>query len=139
MFLLALIISAWMIPELRLLHIFQALPYLAMMVLTRKKSPWGFGLAVFMAATWNGISLFVSRLMQAGAAQLLHFVRTGRANQPDTLVVLFGGLAHFLLIAAALVGFLYLRPGLKQWAQFFGGGFLGVGYFALIVATMAPH
>ncbi len=46
LFILALALSATLIPQLRLLHILQALIYLAVIVLTRRNSPWGFGAGV---------------------------------------------------------------------------------------------
>ncbi len=60
-------------------------------------------------------------------------------DRPDTLAVLLGGLAHFLLIVACIAAFLQLRPGRKQWAQFFAGGLLAMASFALIIVSTAPH
>lgn len=139
LFLLALIVSAVFVPQLRVLHFLQALIYVAILVLTRKDSPWGFGLAVLVAVVWNALSLFVTHLFQAGAGQLWSLLRTGHVSRPDTLMVMVGGLGHFLLILACLVAFFQLRPGRKAWAQFFAGGFLGVAYLRLIVALAAPH
>jgi hypothetical protein len=42
-FILALTVSAYLVPQLRILHFFQALIYVAVIVLTRRNSPWGFG------------------------------------------------------------------------------------------------
>jgi hypothetical protein len=55
------------------------------------------------------------------------------------MLVMVGGVAHFLLIIACMVGFLQLRPRRKQWRKFFGGGFLALGYFALIIAIARPR
>jgi len=138
-FVLALTLSAVVIPQLRLLHLFQALIYVAVIELTRRNSPWGFGIGVIIPAAWNCLSLFVTHLIQAGAGELLSLARTGHVSRPDTLMVLIGGVAHFLLIIACMAGFLELRPGAKQWGQFFAGGLLALAYFALIVVTTAPH
>lgn len=88
---------------------------------------------------WNCLSLFVTHLFQKGAVQLWSLVRTEHLSQPDALMVMVGGVAHFLLIAACLAGFLQLRPHAKQWGQFFGGGILALAYFALIIAIAAPR
>ena len=138
-FLLALTLSAVLIPQLRLLHLFQALIYVAIIVLTRRNSPWGFGIGVIIPAAWNCLSLFVTHLIQAGAGQLWSLVHTGHLSRPDALMVLVGGVAHFLLIVACMAGFLELRPGGKQWWQFFAGGLLASAYFAMIVVTVAPR
>jgi hypothetical protein len=49
-----------------------------------------------------------------------------------------GGLAHFLLIIACMAGFIQVRPRMKQWGQFLGGGILALAYFALIIAIAGP-
>jgi hypothetical protein len=140
-FLLALIASAVIIPQLRLLHFFQALIYLAVIALTRRNrtSAWGFGVGVIIPVLWNALSLFITHLFQAGAGQLWSLLRSGRLTRPDTLMVFVGGVAHFLLIVACMAGFLQLRPAKKHWLQFFGGGLLAFAYFALIIATVAPR
>jgi len=139
LFLFALIVSAVFIPQLRLLHLFQGLIYVAVLVLTRRNSAWGFGVGVIIPVLWNVLNLFVTHLFQAGAGQFWSLVRTGHVSRPDTLMVMVGGVAHFLLIVACMAGFLQLRPGRKQWGQLFGGGLLALAYFILIVATMAPR
>jgi hypothetical protein len=139
LFILALALSAALIPQLRLLHLLQALIYIAVIVLTRRNSPWGFGAGVIVPIAWNCLGLFITHLIQAGAGQLWLLVRTDHVDRPDTLAVLLGGLAHFLLIVACIAGFLELRPARKQWAQFFAGGLLAMAYFALIILTTAPR
>jgi len=139
LFMLALAISAVLIPQLRLLHLLQALIYIAIIGLTRRNNPWGFGAGVVVPTAWNCLGLFITHLIQAGAGQLWILLRTGHVSRPDTLAVLLGGIAHFLLIIACIAGFLQLRPGRKQWAQFLAGGLLAMAYFALIIVTTAPH
>src|SRR4029077_13496977 len=69
-FLLALAVSAAIVPQLRLLHAFQALIYLVVIFLTRRNSAWGFGAGVIIATAWNILNLFVTHLLYAGAGQL---------------------------------------------------------------------
>ncbi len=128
-----------MIPQLRLLHLLQALIYVAIVILTRRNSPWGFGAGVIVPTAWNCLGLFITHLIQAGAGQLWLLLRTGHVTRPDTLAVLLGSIAHFLLITACIAGFVQLRPGKKHWLQFFGGGLLAMAYFALIIFTTAPR
>lgn len=139
LFILALALSAVVVPQLRLLHLFQALIYVAVIVLTRRNSAWGFGVGVIIPVLWNSLNLFVTHLFQAGVGVFLSFLRTGHVSRPDTLMVPVGGLAHCLLIVACMAGFLQLRPGMKQWGQFFAGGLLAFAYLGLIVVTTAPH
>jgi len=147
-FIFALAVSAFFVPQLRLLHVFQALIYVAVIVLTRRNSPWGFGIGVIIPTAWNCLNLFVTHLFQKGAVQFWSLVRTGQfwfllrtghVSRPETMMVMVGGVAHFLLIVACVAGFLQLRPRGKQWGQFFGGGVLASAYFALIIAIAAPR
>jgi hypothetical protein len=139
LYILALALSAVVVPQLRLLHVFQALIYVAVVELTRRNSAWGFGVGVVIPTLWNAFNLLVTHLFQAGAVEFWSLLATGQVSRPDTLMVLVGGLAHVLLIIACMTGFLQLHPSRKHWWQFFTGGLLAVFYFALIVATMAPH
>jgi hypothetical protein len=66
LFILALALSAVIVPQLRLLHLFQALIYVAVIVLTRRNSPWGFGVGVIIPTAWNCLNLFVTHLFQKG-------------------------------------------------------------------------
>jgi hypothetical protein len=135
----ALTLSAVLIPQLRLLHLFQALIYVAVIVLTRRNSAWGLGAGVIIAVLWNGLNLFVTHLFWEGAGQLWSLLRTGHVSRPDALLVLVGGAAHFLLIIVCMAGFLELRPTRKHWVQFFAGGLLAFAYMVLIVVTTAPR
>jgi hypothetical protein len=139
LFNLALTLSAIFVPQLRLLHLFQSLIYVAVVVLARRNSAWGFGAGAIIAIFWNGLNLFVTHLFQAGAGQFSSLLRTGHVSRPDSLMVLVEGVAHALLIMACTAGFLQLRPGLKQWGQFLAGGVLALAYLMLIVVTTAPH
>jgi len=139
LFISALTISAVVVPRLRLLHLFQALIYVAVIALARRSSGWGFGAGVTIAVAWNTLNLFVTHLFQAGAHQLWSLLSTGHVQRVDTMAVFLGGVAHFVLIVACLAAFLQLAPGRKQWAQFVAGGVLALAYFALIAITMAPR
>ena len=92
-----------------------------------------------MAVAWNGLNLFVTHLMQAGASEFWTLLRTGHTGRLDTVMVLVGGIAHFLLIIACLAAFFHRRPGKKQWGEFAVGGVLVLVYLALIVVLAAPR
>ena len=48
LFLLALGLSVVIVPQLLYLHLLQALIYLAVLVLTQRNSPWGYGIGVIV-------------------------------------------------------------------------------------------
>jgi hypothetical protein len=65
LFIFALSLSAVFDPRIRLLHVLQALIYIAVIVLTRKTSAWGFGAGCVIALFWNYINLFVTSLRRS--------------------------------------------------------------------------
>jgi hypothetical protein len=139
LFLVALTVSAILIPELRLLHLLQALIYVVLVFLTKRDSPWGYGAGVVIAIAWNSMSIFITHLFQVGIAQVQDFVRSGHVSRPDSLMVMVGGIGHFILIVACVMGFLRLRPTKREWLQFVAGGFLVLAYMALIIFLAAPR
>jgi hypothetical protein len=137
-FVFGLVVSAVFAPEWRLLHALQALIYVAVVVLTRRKSAYGFGAGVAVAVFWNSIGIFAATFFLDGVQDLWAAIRTGSAPRPDLLLQLlaFGG--HLLIIVACLVGFFRTRPGIRRWGQFVAGGVLAIGYFAAIVFAAGP-
>jgi hypothetical protein len=135
----ALLVSAIVIPELRLLHSFQALIYIAVIVLARRNSPWGYGAGFAIAIVWDGMNLFVTHLIQAGAVAVWLSLRTGHVQQLVPMMVTLGGIGHCILIAAALFALVRHNSETGKWWKFAGGGFLSIAYFALIVAFARPH
>jgi hypothetical protein len=135
----ALAVSAFLAPRLRLLHALQSLIYVAVVALARRNSAWGFGIGAIMAAAWNCLNLFVTHLIQTGMALLVSFIRTGHLGQPVTIMVAIGGIGHFLLLIACMIEVLELRPGVRQWGQFFAGGLLSIAYLALAVMITTGH
>jgi hypothetical protein len=139
LFLVALLVSAIVIPELRLLHSFQALIYIAVIVLVRRNSPWGYGAGFAIAIVWNGMNLFLTHLIQVGADAAWSSLRTGHLHDLVPMMVTLGGVGHFILIAAALFAIVRHNTEARKWWKFAGGGFLSIAYFALIVAFARPH
>lgn len=109
-------------PRIRLLHVLQALIYIAVIVLTRKTSPWGFGAGCIISLFWNYINLFVTTFSRAGLQQLSSLLQTGQLRRPNVFIAVIAVVGHFLLIIACLAGFLRTRPGSRAWGQLMVGG-----------------
>ena len=137
LFLIALAVSAWAVPQLRLLHLLQGLIYVAVIVLAYRESPSGFGAGATIAVVWNSLNLFVTHLMQAGAVAFWWFLRTGQVRRLDTMMVMLGGIGHFVLIAASLKALIESRAD-RKWRKFLAGGVATLAYFAAIVAIARP-
>lgn len=139
LFLVALSVSAWSMPQLRLLHVLQALIYVVIVVLAYRDSPWGFGAGATMAVAWNSLNLFVTHLMEVGAVAFWHLLRTGRVRALVPMMVALGGVAHFILLAACLAAVLQQRPERNKWWKFAGGGIIAMAYLVLIVVIANPR
>ena len=134
-FIFALLLSAVFDPRIRLLHVLQALIYLAVIVLTRRNSAWGFGAGCIISAFWNYTNLFVTTFIRNGAEQFLVLFHTGHLPRPDLAIALVAALGHFMLIIGCLAGFLRLHPRLMDWLKFVAAGALAIAYFLLIIVT----
>lgn len=139
LFIIALIGSAVAVPQLLLLHVFQALIYVAVILFARRNHASGFGAGFTIAVAWNSLQLFITHLTQAGAHVLWTLLTTGRLSRPETLMVFIGSIAHFVLIVACIAAFRQLRPGKKEWWQFLAGCLLVLAYFGAIVAILRPR
>jgi len=137
-FILALAMSAFFEPQWRVLHVFQALIYVAVIVLTRRGSAWGFGAGVFIAVFWNVLLLFRSPFGPEAVRVIETLLRTGQPPDPGILIQLFAVFGHCLIIVGCLAGFLRTRPGARQWNQFVVGGVLTIGYLLVMAFTVGP-
>jgi hypothetical protein len=139
LFLFALLVAAVFDPTIRVLHALEALIYIAVIVLTRSKSAWGFGAGCIIAASWNYLNLFVTTFMKSGLHELSALIQSGQQRRPDLLIALVAGGGHFLLIIACLAGFLRTRPNIREWSKFVAGGCLAVGFLAASIVTTGPQ
>jgi drug/metabolite transporter (DMT)-like permease len=138
LFLMALLGSALAIPGLRILHSLQALIYIAVIVLARRDSLWGYGAGFAIAIVWDGVEL-VAHVMQRDAVAVWSSLRIGHVPPLVPMTVVLGGAAHFILIVAALFALIGHKTEARKWWKFAGGGVLSIAYFALIVAFARPH
>src|SRR5258708_9299834 len=124
MFVVALAASVFFDPSIWVLHAFQALIYIAVMVLAQRESPLGFGAGFAIALLWNGATLFATGFIAAALHTLHTVLSTGHILRPVLLLVLVGAAWHFLMIAGCLASFFRSSSGRRQWARFLGGGSL---------------
>jgi hypothetical protein len=139
LFVVALAVSALVVPQLWHLHLLQALIYVAVILLARHNSAWGLGAGVTIAVFWNSFNLFATHLMQAGALALWYFLHTGQVRRLETMMVMFGGIAHCILIVACLAALRDCGTANRKWWKFIGGGVVALAYFAAIVAIARPR
>jgi hypothetical protein len=131
-FIFALFVSAAFQPSLRWLHALQALIYVAIILLSRQNSAWGFGAGVFIGAFWNFIFL------RGASHDIWALLREG-IFRADVALQLAAATAQFLLIAACFTGIWRMRRDLTVWVSSLAGGVLAVGYLVVLMATLRPQ
>jgi hypothetical protein len=114
-FVLGLTVSAIFAREWRVLHFFQALIYVAIVVLTWRKRPVGFGAGLGVGLFWD--VLFVKVAGHDVVQELASFFRTGQAPHASLLLSLFAALGHLLIIIACVMGLIRLRPAARPWME----------------------
>jgi len=139
LFLVALGVSAAAVPQLRLLHILQALIYGAIVILARRNNVFALGAGFTIAVVWNCLEFFGPRLIQAGTVLLWTFLHTGQVRHVDTMMVPLAAIGHLILIFACLTALFNQTTSKRKWWKFLVGGVMVLGYFALIVAIALPR
>jgi hypothetical protein len=138
MFVFGLAVSAAFAAEWRVLHFFQALIYVALVMLARRNSPRGFGIGLFVAGFWNALSLFTTTATRDGIVELARAMSTGKVERPDLLLNLFAFAGHTLIMIGCVIGFLRLRPGRREWSELVIAGLAGFAYLLAIVFAFGP-
>jgi hypothetical protein len=146
LFLVALLVSALAVPQLRLLHLLQSLIYIAVVIFARRNSPYApyaLGAGFTIAVAWNTLEFFVAHMMQAGVALFWSFLHTGlhtgQVQHLETMMVPVGGIGHLILIVACLWALFQQKTDDKKWRKFLAGGVLALAYFAAIIAIARPR
>jgi hypothetical protein len=132
MFVVALAASVFFDPSIWVLHAFQALIYIAVMVLAQRESSLGFGAGFALALLWNGANLFATGFITAAIHTLHTTLSTGHIVRPVLLLVLVGAAGHFLMIAGCLTCVFRSSSRRHKWARFLGGAILGILALVLI-------
>jgi hypothetical protein len=139
-FIAILELTGWMEPRIRVLHLVQALIYVAVMVLAARRSVVGYGAGIGIASFWNAANFFVTPFFRRGWEALVELVRTGSTKHPDMLVAPVAGLAHFVLIAACLAAYgLRTRKRSADTLALLSGGIGAVVTFYWILRAWGPQ
>lgn len=138
LFVFGLAVSAAFAPEWRVLHVFQALIYVALIALARRRSAWGFGAGLFIALFWNSLGIVATTATRDGMNEVVNIIRTGHVQRPDLLLTLLATLGHVLIIIGCVIGMMRLQPKPREWGQFVAGGVIGLAYLLAIVFAFGP-
>ncbi|HEY3950272.1 hypothetical protein [Phenylobacterium sp.] len=139
-FILVLAVSAAFDRTIIVLHIFQALMYLAVIALVSRRNRWGYFLAVAIAGFWNYTNLFVTNFFVSGLRALEHLLTTGQLVHADQLVAVAAVFFHLVMIAAGVARIVQTsRKALADLGVFLFALVASTAYFAACMALFQPR
>jgi hypothetical protein len=139
-FIVILALAAVFDPSIRVLHVLEAFIYIAVMVLAGRRSAWGYGAGFTFAAFWNWMNLVHTTFIKNGVQELMRWTRTGQLRRPDLFIALPAATAHFVLIAACVAGYFFVRQRtVREAMKFWAAGLLAVAYFVVIIILTGPQ
>lgn len=139
-FVVILAVATYWDPSIRVLHVFESLPYLLAAGLCLRRNTFGYALAFVGGAFWLWMAGFQSTFIRNGFERLEMLLRTGSVDRPDILIAVPAALATAGLALCSVVG--YARLPKKSWRDVvaLGAAVLVVPAFFLgIFAAFAPQ
>ena len=131
-FILVLAVSAYWEADIRWLHFFQAWMYIATIVLSFRRSRWGYFIGISAAGLWEYINVFATTFLFNGLQKLSESIHSGHLERPDLIIAIPAWVSNFLVVVGCVWGYLRLRE--KGWidaAKLLLTFALTTGFFAL--------
>ena len=141
LFVVALIGSALILPELRLLHVLQAFIYVAIVILAAKQQHVGYRRGHRDRRLLERTQSLRDSQHAEGGGRVLVVAADGpdRGVSGIPMLVLLGGIGHLLIIAGCLAIAFDRRITDKKLWKMVAGGVVALAYFALIVIVARPR
>jgi hypothetical protein len=133
-------ISAYWDRTIRVLHVFESLPYIVAAVLCLRQHKFGYMLGAASGALWLWTAGGLTTFVRNGFERVAMLLRTGHVDRLDILIAAPAAAVTAGLLLFSLWG--YSRTRNKSWSDM--GGFVvatGVvaGFFVAIFAAFAPQ
>lgn len=139
-FVAVLALAAYWDPRIRVLHVFESLPYLLAAVLCLRRRTFGYALGFVGGVFWLWTAGFLSTFIRNGFERLEMLFRTGAVDRPDVLIAVPAAMATAGLALCCVLG--YARLPNKSWrdAAVLGAAVLVIPAFFLgIFAAFMPQ
>jgi len=140
LFVIVLIVSAWFDRSIRVLHAFEALPFLVSPWLCHRRPKLGYMLAFVCGAFWIWTAGFLTTFIRNGFERVIIFIQAGTVDRPDILLAVPGFIGTFGLVVFSLIGYWKLdnkdRKDFLILIVMFAAVFL---FFVLIFALFMPQ
>ncbi len=139
-FILALAVSAYWEADIRWLHFFQAWIYVATIVLSFRRSRWGYFIGISAAGLWDYTNIFATTFLYNGLQRLEEWIHTGHLQRPDLLIAIPAWLSNFLVVVGCIWGYLRLPDrSLKDVGKFVLAFAITTGFFTLDMYVFQPR
>ena len=139
-FILVLAVSAYWDASIRVLHVFESVPYLVAALLSWRRAKAGYAVGFVSGVFWLWCAGFLTTFLRNGFERLSVLVRTGSVDRPDILIAVPAAIATagiaFLSVAS------YAREPKKGWKDVLWLGAASVivpAYFVTIFYGFAPQ
>jgi hypothetical protein len=139
-FIAVLALSAYWDAPIRWLHFLQAWMYVAAIVLTLRRSRWGYFIGLAAAAFWDYATLFVNTFFVNGLRELARWLHSGRLARPDLLIAVPAWFSNLAVIAGCLWAYGRLRNKHPSDALRFAVALIATtAFFAAAMALSQPR
>ena len=139
-FIVVLAVSAYWDRSIRVLHVFESLPYLLAAVLCLRRNKIGYALGLVSGAFWIWTAGFLTTFIRNGFERLAMLLRTGSVDRPDIFIAVPAAVAATGLALWSVLG--YARLTNKSWRDSAVLGAVVVmipAFFIAIFAALAPQ
>lgn len=139
-FILVLAVSAYWEADIRWLHFLQAWMYLATILLSFRRSRWGYFIGISAAGLWDYTNIFATTFLYNGLHRLSEWIHTGHLQRPDLLIAIPAWVSNLLVVIGCVWGYLRLREkSLTDGAKLVLTFALTTGFFALDMYIFQPR
>ena len=139
-FVVILGIAAFWDRNIRVLHVFESLPYLIAATLSLRQSKFGYALGVASGAFWLWTAGFLTTFIRNGFERLATLIRTGSVDRLDILIAVPAAIATGGLVLFSVAGYASLPK--KSWHDsglLLAASVLVSLFFVVIFAAFAPQ
>jgi hypothetical protein len=140
LFVAMLALAAYWDASIRVLHVFEAVPYLMAAILGLRRSKVGYALGVASGSFWLWLAGWLVSFVRNGFEMLAVLVRTGRLERPDILIAVPAAMGAAGLVVFSFTAYLRLRD--KSWRDvgvFAAALVFVLAFFVAIFAAFAPR
>jgi hypothetical protein len=139
-FIFVLWFAAYLEPDIRWLHFFQAWMYVAASWLSLRRSRWGYFIGISAAAYWDYVTVFVNTFLRSGVHWLAVSVAARQLTRVDQIIAVPAWIANSLVVAGSIWAYARLRETRSgDLARLVVAFTLTTGFFAAAIWICQPR